>query len=715
MIRARATDRRSRRAVIVVALVGLVGSLSATVAPVLARDPSPTIRPDRPAWDEPSSVATASASAAGPHQFIVRYRAGTAPVQRRLALAEPGVRHLRDLPGTNLGVVAVAGDTASAVAALEADPRITSVEVDGRSVRFADPHDETFWPYQWDMDNTGQSVEAGHLGAGTPNVDIDLPEALGVTEGSSDVVVAVIDDGVDFSHPDLAGHEWTNPGESGDGKETNGVDDDGNGYIDDVHGWDFCNNDNTVHDFDEDFHGTHVAGTIAASLDGNGVVGIAPAVQVMALKFIDGGPFCGRDSQAIAAINYAKHFGVRLANASWGEYGNPTNHPSLKSAIAGSGMLLVAAAGNDHVNNDAVSTPALPASFNLPNIISVAAIDNRGRMASFSNYGAKTVDIAAPGVAIISALPADADFADPGWGWLSGTSMATPHVTGVAALVLSQAPELRDRHRRASGQDPRERQVRLAHGRQDRDRPATSTPTGLSTSRRPPARRPSSVGFLRGSILGTSTVTGHVVWPAATDDLTGVTSYGVQVQANGGAWATADLIDDRANVRQEHAHRDVLCVPGPSTRRRTQLGRFRGGCARRPDALPADHVARDVRRHLEDLEQQLVVGGVDALRLEGRRQRDIQLHRVGGRGRRAEGPLARLVQVLRRWRAVGHVLHAPLVDAGTGRGRAEDLGHDRRPRDQAGGLGDVGAPAGGRRCVPGDALTVARFRGQLPR
>lgn len=538
MIRARSTDRRSRRAVTVVALVGLIGSLSATVAPVLARDPSPIIRPDHPAWDEPPLSATAAATASGPHQFIVRYRAGTAPVQRRLALAEPGVRHLRDVPGTNLGVVAVAGDTASTVAALQADPRIASVEVDGRSVRFADPHDETFWSEQWGMDNTGQSVANGDLAAGTPNVDIDLPEAFGVTEGSSDVVVAVIDDGVDFGHPDLAGHEWTNPGESGGGKETNGVDDDGNGYIDDVHGWDFCNDDNTVHDFDEDFHGTHVAGTIAASLDGNGVVGIAPGVHVMALKFIDGGPFCGRDSQAIAAIDYAKHFGVRLANASWGEYGNPTNHPSLKTAIATSGMLLVAAAGNDHVNNDAVSTPALPASFNLPNIISVAAIDNRGRLASFSNYGAKTVDIAAPGVDIISSLPADAEFADPGWGWLSGTSMAAPHVTGVAALVLSKAPDyatdiagLRARIL-ASGKSDSHTAGKTATARYvDAYRALDFTP--------PTGSPPSSVGFLRGSILGTSTVTAHVVWPSGTDDLTGVASYGVQVQANGGAWATA--------------------------------------------------------------------------------------------------------------------------------------------------------------------------------
>ena len=114
---------------------------------------------------------------------------------------------------------------------------------------------------------------------GTPNIDIDGLEAYSVTLGDPAVVVAVIDDGVDFGRPDLVDRAWSNPGESGDGKETNGVDDDGNGYIDDVHGWDFCNDDNTVHDFDEDYHGTHVAGTIAASLDGQGVVGVAPNVR----------------------------------------------------------------------------------------------------------------------------------------------------------------------------------------------------------------------------------------------------------------------------------------------------------------------------------------------------------------------------------------------------------------------------------------------------
>ena len=190
--------------------------------------------------------------------------------------------------------------------------------------------------------------------------------------------MAVIDDGVDFSHPDLAARAWTNPGEAGGGKETNGIDDDGNGYVDDVHGWDFCHDDNTVHDFDDDWHGTHVAGTIAASLDGQGIVGVAPGVSIMALKFLGDDDACGYDSMAIRAIAYAKSFGVRIANASWGAEGRPQDSPDLYHAIQTSGMLFVAAAGNSGSDNDDGPSTTLPASFDLPNIVSVGAVDDTG-------------------------------------------------------------------------------------------------------------------------------------------------------------------------------------------------------------------------------------------------------------------------------------------------------------------------------------------------
>ena len=179
------------------------------------------------------------------------------------------------------------------------------------------------------MENTGQQLFGGVAGTnGKPDVDLDAGSALAVTTGDPSVVVAVIDDGIDFSHPDLAAQAWTNPGESGGGKETDGIDNDGNGYIDDVHGWDFCHDDNTVHDVNDDFHGTHVAGTIAASLDGQGVVGVAPSVKLMALKFLGDDDACGFDSQAIEAIAYAKHFGVRIANNSWSGRGRLDSAPT---------------------------------------------------------------------------------------------------------------------------------------------------------------------------------------------------------------------------------------------------------------------------------------------------------------------------------------------------------------------------------------------------
>jgi hypothetical protein len=216
--------------------------------------------------------------------------------------------------------------------------------------------------------------------------------------------VAVIDDGVDFSHPDLSARRWVNPGET----PNNGVDDDANGYVDDVNGWDVCHRDNTVHDDGDDSHGTHVSGTIAASVNNQGIVGVAPNVEIMALKFLSDngtGPGCNSTAGAIEAIGYAKKMGVKISNNSWG---GGAFSQALKDAIDSSGQLFVAAAGNggpDSVGDNNDATPMYPASYASANIVSVAAANNRGSLGGFSNYGKTSVDISAPGVSILSSVP----------------------------------------------------------------------------------------------------------------------------------------------------------------------------------------------------------------------------------------------------------------------------------------------------------------------
>ncbi len=262
---------------------------------------------------------------------------------------------------------------------------------------------------------------------------IDAQDAWSLATGSQSVVVAVIDTGVDYSHADLAANIWTNPGEIAG----NGIDDDHNGFIDDVHGYDFANNDGDP--MDDNSHGTHVAGTIAAVGNNSvGVAGVNWSTSVMALKFMDASG-SGYLSDAIRAINYAtmmrSRYGVniRVENNSWG--GGPYNS-AMQNAIQANndaGILFVAAAGNDGTNNDA--SPEYPANYTPANVIAVAASDQYDRLASFSCYGATMVDIAAPGVSIYSTIPNNR------YAYYSGTSMATPFVSGVAALAWSVAPD----------------------------------------------------------------------------------------------------------------------------------------------------------------------------------------------------------------------------------------------------------------------------------
>lgn len=288
------------------------------------------------------------------------------------------------------------------------------------------------------------------------------------------VIVAVIDTGVEYTHPDLVDNMWRNPGESGidasgRDKSSNGVDDDGNGYVDDLMGWDFANNDNMP--FDRTVgplgvllnggnpgHGTHCAGNVAArGGNGRGIAGAAPEAKIMALRFLGerGG---GTTADAVKAIRYAVDNGAKVLSNSWGSIGEGSpadgGNLALREAIQYSmdkGTLFIAASGNGfrgrgYDNDTAADNKTYPASYDFENIISVAAIDNKDRLGSFSNFGAKTVDIGAPGVKVFSTVGrgrySDTVINIVGiikatW---DGTSMATPHVAGAAAAYWSANP-----------------------------------------------------------------------------------------------------------------------------------------------------------------------------------------------------------------------------------------------------------------------------------
>jgi subtilisin family serine protease len=226
----------------------------------------------------------------------------------------------------------------------------------------------------------------------------------------------------------LANNIWTNPGEiAGDG-----IDNDGNGYVDDIHGYDFVNND--ADPMDDNSHGTHVAGTIAAEgNNGTGVAGVNWSAQIMPLKFLDAGGW-GDTFGAIQAVEYATMMGAKLTSNSWGGGGYSQALYDAIAAAGDAGQLFVAAAGNSSSDND--TYPEYPASYDLDNIIAVAATDNNDQLAWFSNYGAASVDLGAPGVDIYSTFPGNS------YGTLSGTAMATPHVSGVAALLWAQNPDM---------------------------------------------------------------------------------------------------------------------------------------------------------------------------------------------------------------------------------------------------------------------------------
>lgn len=377
-----------------------------------------------------------------PNEVIVQYRAGVSPSQKSVALARiSGTRHsnvvnaawrrdgLGDLDLVRLppGLSVAAG-----VRGLEVDPAVVFVEPNWVYKRTAVSNDSYFTNgSMWGMYGAN-TTPANPFGSGAA-----AAWAAGKT-GSPNVYVGIIDEGVFFGHADLAANAGVNTGEA---SGLAGKDDDGNGYVDDVNGWDFDGNNNTVYDGTVDDHGTHVAGTIAGvGGNGAGVAGVCWNVKFIVAKFL--GANGGTTANAIKAVDYMTDLkarrGINLVatNNSWGGGGFSQGLQDAIERANVANILFVAAAGNSGKNIDRLAS--YPACYPNANIISVAAIDSAGGLASFSNYGAKTVDIGAPGVGIWSTVPGSGDTST--YASYSGTSMATPHVTGACALYASLYP-----------------------------------------------------------------------------------------------------------------------------------------------------------------------------------------------------------------------------------------------------------------------------------
>ena len=412
-----------------------------------------------------------------PGEVVVRYKRGVRTAQKSNLAARVGASARRNIPGVTASVLeATPGvGVAELVRRLESDPGVAVAEPN--YLRFVDAAvNDTLFSGLWGMHNTAQShgytpVSGSDVvsGYGIADADVDAVEAWGTQKGKTGTVIAVIDSGVDPAHPDLNGSLWINPGESG-AKATDNVDNDGNGYVDDKHGYDVAENrkqligSSAYYGYD---HGTHVAGTIAAE-DNNseGVVGVCPNCKIMVLKAME--PYDtnndgGDDTYALpldaelAAYAYAKKKGADIINGSFGSTAFSVLSREAIATLPGKGILPVFAAGNFSADNDlpiasgtTPISPAYPASHNLRGILSVAASNDKDQLGyvsaceahpyktknncSFTSWGNQSVDVTAPGVDILSTLPKG------GYGVYDGTSMAAPMVAGIAGLVKSQHP-----------------------------------------------------------------------------------------------------------------------------------------------------------------------------------------------------------------------------------------------------------------------------------
>jgi len=390
----------------------------------LAAGPLVAVPPDRPQpLLDAAEVNTPPAEKYAEHQLLVRFRPGVPPAWQEATHAGVKTRVLRRFQHVrNLELVELPDGLSveEGIQAYRRDPNVLYAEPNYIRRALLEPNDPGYldgslWGMKYSVDW---------------DPDIDAPEAWDITTGSSDVVVAVIDTGIDYTHPDLAANMIQLESSC-----TDGLDNDGNGFVDDCYGLDTANDDRNP--MDGHGHGTHVAGTIgAAGNNGLGVVGVNWTVKLVACKFLDDAGF-GSDADAIDCLDYVadlKDRGVNIVatNNSWGGVGFSQALYDAIDAQRQAGILFVAAAGNDGESNDLLRF--VPATYFLPSIIAVAAASQGGGLALFSNFGGRTVHLAAPGENILSTIPGN------NYGLASGTSMAAPHVSGVAALLKAQDP-----------------------------------------------------------------------------------------------------------------------------------------------------------------------------------------------------------------------------------------------------------------------------------
>jgi subtilisin family serine protease len=513
-----------------------------------------------------------------PHHILVKFKAGVSRALISRVERRAGLRTIHRFGsfGIHLMYTSRDDDVSKAARRLNRRAAVDWAEPDYIRYPLANPPTDALFSDQWDLNNTGQphavaetsldGSAADHTGAN--GADIDLPQAWTTAgnEGNSSTVIAVIDSGVDVSHPDLSNQIWVNDDDSGDG-----LDDDGNGKVDDTNGWDFGDGDNTLlspnhwEGFD---HGSHLTGTIAAAHDdATGTVGICPGCRIMALKTARDANGAMPVSAEVKALAYAKANGARIANLS---FGSPQFSNAEREAIRKSGLLAVVAAGNDSLDNDMalafdvqgnsdpdIFSPLYPAAYTLPNIVTVAASNDQDRYAystecfailnsrsrcAFTNWGHDSVDVAAPGADITSTVPGNS------WETWDGTSMAAPHVAGIAGLVLSQNPLL----------SIAELKNALMHGVDD--------PTNLHTMYlAPPLNRTKSGSFTRTS----GRVNANDALSASTANATPVTDGNVDHAASwsskrkAGSVAWPNDINDvfKRRLGKGHTYRFTLTVP----------------------------------------------------------------------------------------------------------------------------------------------------------